>query len=82
MEPVAATVAEDLWVVAASFFEGVAENSEVSRVEVTRGQVAVVVDDLGHLRDSTVVPGQPSGIDGDPVDRIAENATDELRLLE
>jgi hypothetical protein len=67
------TVAEDVLILAAGFFEGIGENRQT--VEST-----VVVDGLGHSRDRTVVPGQPGGIDGSRSEGVAYNLMDEKTL--
>jgi hypothetical protein len=67
-------MAEDVLVRTAGVFQGISQDGEPVVVQMTGGEVAVVVEGLGEGGDSAAVPGEPGGIERDGTEGIAEDA--------
>ena len=65
-----AKVAEDLSVIAASFFQGISEDGEPLRFKMARGQLPVVVGSLGQGEDGVDTQGE---VEGDEAERQRTN---------
>src|SRR5262245_43156920 len=74
-------VVEDFSIGAAGFLNGIGQNSHAGQIERPGGEVAVVVHRLGQFDHGPVVPCQPARVDGNRVEGVAEDVTENSRLM-